>query len=123
MNEMLANIKRLQSIVSKVQTTATDLAQREKTCMDKVNLKIIEVFDVDFIKQVCYENDVEDNEIKIVVIYEHNDFQYAVDIIVNRFVQFKKCFRGMYLELMFFHTTEVKPNRLEDTTTVFKRNM
>ena len=90
--------------------------------MENVKPKIIEMFEgIDFVKHICYENDTRGDEITLIVIYEHDNSIKSRDIIFKQFFKLEDIFPDIYMEVRILHTTEVGPYRLNDTTTVFKR--
>ena len=82
---------------------------------------IATAFDDDFIKQVCYENDVlEENEIRLVIIYEHDDFAYSNRVIIKKFIELEDQFPDIRMDLITLLPSKVGSDRLK-TTTIFKR--
>ncbi len=120
MSEMLTRIKQLQTSMDQLQTSVNRLSQQEID-MDSIKPKIVEAFDLDFIKQVCYENNFHCNVIKLIVIYEHDDFSFAVKTIFKKFGKLEDQFPDSDMEMLFFKASEIKSKRLDNTTTVFKR--
>ena len=96
---------------------------KQKVDMDKIKPKIVETFsEIDFVKQICYENDVDDDDqIKLLIIYEHDNYAYSTNIIFDRLLKLKHQFSDAYITLITFHCSEVGPNKLDGTTTIFKR--
>ncbi len=120
-SEVLANNKHLLDTTNKIQITV-GVDQSRKPNMDKIKPKVIEAFDLDFIKQVCYENNVNYDTIKLLVIYEHDDDEIAVDAIFDQFHKLNKQFLDLNIEMAWYNTSEIKSSDLNNTTMIFKRD-
>ena len=95
---------------------------KQKVDMDKIKPKIVETFsEIDFVKQICYENDVNDDQIKLLLIYEHDNYAYSTNIIFDRLLKLEDQFPDVYITLLTLQSSEVGPNKLDGTTTIFKR--
>ncbi len=118
MDEMLTRIKQIQTSLDQLQASVNRLAQQD---IDNIKPKIVEAFDVDFIKQVCYENNSDRDVIKLIVIYKHDDYDFASNAIFDRFDKLDDQFASLDMHIMWCSVSEVEPNDLKNTTTVFKR--
>ena len=120
-DEILQHIKQLQATVNEIQTSMNKLVKKHID-MKSITPTIAAAFDdADFIKQICYENDTTCDVIKLIVIFEHDDFSFGVNTIARRFGKLQDQLSDVDMELLFFQTSEVEPSRLDNTTTVFKR--
>ena len=124
-DKMIINIKELKVIIEKIideKIQYGELIKPKSNNIESIKSKIIEVFcDIDFIKQICYENDVANNELKLLIIYQHDNFEYSEDIMFDRFFKLEDLFPDIYMELMTLLPSEVGPSDLNKTTTLFKK--
>ena len=120
-DEVLMCIKQLQYSVNELQTSMNKLVKKHID-MNSITPTIATAFDdADFIKQVRYRNDTTCNMIRVVVIFEHDDFSSGVDEIARRFVKLQDQLSDVDMELLFFQTSQIKPSLIDNTTIVFKR--
>ena len=120
-DEILQHIKQLQATVNEIQTSMNKLVKKHID-MKSITPTIAAAFDdADFIKQVCYENDTTCDVIKLIVIFEHDDFSFGVNTIARRFGKLQDQLSDVDMELLFFQTSEIKSSLIDNTTTVFKR--
>ena len=120
-SEILAGIKQLQETMNEIQDSVSELTKKQKINMHDIESDIAKAFDIDFIKQVCYENEIHYDTVQLIVIYEHDDYNFAMDVIFERFGKLQDQLANLNIEMMYYHTNEVESNFLNDTTTVFKR--
>ncbi len=119
-DRVLSHIKQLQTSMTQLQTSIDRLAQ-QNIDMKSIKPKIVDALDVDFVKQVCYENNFDCNVIKLIVIYKHDDYDFVIDTIFERFGKLEDQFPDLDLQMLFFDVSKIKPSRLDNTTTVFKK--
>lgn len=74
--------------------------------------------DMDFVRQLCYL-DVDD-ELKLIIIHENEDFAHAFDTIFDRVLKLEELL-SVYIEPLILHESEVKPRHLANAKTVFKK--
>ena len=120
--EILTQIKKLQTSVNRLQDIMKELVKKHNIDMDDISPIIATAFDdVDFIKQVCYRNKIHSNVIELVIVYEHDDYNFAMDTIFERFGKLQDQLADLELEMIYCRTSQIKQNFMENTTSVFKR--
>ncbi len=97
-----------------------DFKKIHKVDVEKIKIKINDAFSsVNFVKLVCYENIFD--EIKLIVVYEHDDYEYSEDTIYDVFFKLEDQFPNIYMQLIILLPSEIDQSVLNNTTTIFKR--
>ena len=88
----------------------------------QVEKEIVDLFrDLDIVKQVSYEIIYKRNEMRLFVIYEHDDFKYAFDVIYHTFMKLQYKFSDIDMDFDVMLPTEIEPNLMEHATIALKR--
>ncbi len=95
-------------------------SQAPASDVKQIDLTIHELFgDMNCIRHVCYSN-VEE-KYRLIVIFKDEDFESAFTAIDNKIIELEKLLPNIDIEPWILHVSEVHPDHLINTKTIFKK--
>ena len=121
--DLLEFYKIIEKLVEKIinnKIYSGELIRRQSIDIKKLETVVLSLFsEINFVKQIYYKN-IDHDEIKLIVIYDHDDFNYSFHIIHKAFVKIEDIFPNIYIYLDVMRYSKTNQEYLIEATPILE---